>query len=45
VTHEVVQFASFGIPAVAAVGVELDRKLADLLEVLGVEVPMPLLAS
>jgi uncharacterized protein (DUF302 family) len=39
------QFGSFGIPAVAAVGVELDRKLADLLEALGVEVPMALLAS
>ena len=39
------QLGSFGIPAVAAVGVELDRKLANLLELLGVEVPMPLLAS
>jgi uncharacterized protein (DUF302 family) len=39
------QFASFGIPAVSAVGVELDRKLAALLEALGVEVPMPLLSS
>ena len=39
------QFRSFGIPAVAAVGVELDRKLAELLEALGVEVPMALLAS
>ena len=39
------QFASFGIPAVAAVGLELDRKLAALLEVLRVEVPMALLSS
>jgi uncharacterized protein (DUF302 family) len=39
------QFASFGIPAVSAVGVELDRKLAALLEALGVEVPMALLSS
>ena len=39
------QFASFGIPAVSAVGVELDRKLAGLLEALGVEVPMALLSS
>ncbi len=39
------QFASFGIPAVSAVGVELDRKLAALLEALRVEVPMTLLAS
>lgn len=39
------QFASFGIPAVSAVGIELDRKLAALLEALGVEVPMALLAS
>jgi Domain of unknown function DUF302 len=39
------QFASFGIPAVSAVGVELDRKLAALLETLGVEVPMALLSS
>jgi hypothetical protein len=35
------QFSSFGIPAVSDVGVELDRKLATLLEVLGVEVPRP----
>jgi Domain of unknown function DUF302 len=39
------QFASFGIRAVSAVGVELDRKLAALLEALRVEVPMSLLAS
>ena len=39
------QFDSFGIPAVSAVGVELDRKLAALLEALRVEVPMALLSS
>jgi uncharacterized protein (DUF302 family) len=39
------QFASLGIPAVSAVGVELDRKLAALLEALRVEVPMTLLSS
>jgi Domain of unknown function DUF302 len=39
------QFASFGIPAISTVGVELDRKLAALLEALGVEVPMALLSS
>jgi hypothetical protein len=39
------QFASFGIPPVSAVGVELDRKLATLLEALRVEVPMALLSS
>jgi Domain of unknown function DUF302 len=39
------QFASFGIPAISAVGVALDRKLAALLEALGVEVPSALLAS
>ncbi|MER7277573.1 DUF302 domain-containing protein [Dactylosporangium sp. NPDC000244] len=33
------QFASFGIPEIAAVGVELDRKLAVLLERLGWPVP------
>jgi hypothetical protein len=33
------QFASFGIPEVATVGRELDRKLATLLEALGVDVP------
>lgn len=39
------QFASFGIPEVSAVGIELDRKLAMLLEALRVEVPMALLSS
>jgi hypothetical protein len=39
------QFGSFGIPAVSAVGIELDRKLAALLEALSVEVPMALLSS
>jgi hypothetical protein len=39
------QFASFGLPEVSAVGVELDRKLAALLEALGVEVPMALVSS
>jgi uncharacterized protein (DUF302 family) len=39
------QFASFGILAVSAVGVELDRKLAALLEALRVEVPIALLSS
>jgi uncharacterized protein (DUF302 family) len=39
------QFGSFGIPAVSAVGVELDRKLAALLEALRVEVPPALLSS
>jgi Domain of unknown function DUF302 len=39
------QFGSLGIPAVSAVGVELDRKLAALLEALRVEVPMALLSS
>jgi uncharacterized protein (DUF302 family) len=39
------QFASFGIPAVSTVGVELDRKLAALLEELRVEVPMALVSS
>jgi hypothetical protein len=39
------QFASFGIPAVSVVGVELDRKLAALLEALRVEVPLALLSS
>jgi hypothetical protein len=33
------QFASLGIPEVAEVGVELDRKLAALLEALDVDVP------
>jgi hypothetical protein len=39
------QFSSFGISAVSAVGVELDRKLAMLLAALRVEVPIPLLSS
>lgn len=38
-------FASFGRPEVAAVGVELDRKVAALLEHLGVTVPPELLSS
>lgn len=33
------QFGSFGIPELATVGVELDRKLAALLEALNVDVP------
>lgn len=32
-------FASFGVPAIAEVGLELDRKLAALLETLGLPVP------
>jgi hypothetical protein len=36
------QFASFGVEAIAAVGVELDRKLAGLLEALDVDVPSSL---
>jgi uncharacterized protein (DUF302 family) len=39
------QFSSFGIPAVAEVGVELDRELAKLLDVLGVEAPGSLTRS
>ncbi len=39
------QFSSFGIPAVAEVGIDLDRKLANLLDVLNVEVPAALTAS
>jgi Domain of unknown function DUF302 len=39
------QFGSFGIATVSAVGVELDRKLAALLEALRVEVPMALVSS
>lgn len=39
------QFGSFGKPEIAAVGVELDRKVAALLEHLGVDVPEPLLTS
>ena len=38
-------FGSYGKPDIAAVGVELDRKLAALLEHLGVEVPGALLTS
>ena len=33
------RFASFGIPDIASVGLELDRKVADLLRVLDVPVP------
>jgi hypothetical protein len=36
------QFDSFGIPEVAKVGIELDRKLAVLLDALGVDVPRSL---
>ena len=39
------QFSSFGIPAVSKVGVDLDRELASLLDVLGVEVPESLTKS
>jgi len=39
------QFGSFGIPEVATVGVELDGKLAALLEALHVEVPPSLSES
>ncbi len=39
------QFSSFGIPAVDEVGIELDRKLANLLDVLDVEVPAILTAA
>ena len=39
------QFASFGHPEVAAVGLELDRKMAALLDHLGVRVPVELHAS
>jgi hypothetical protein len=38
-------FASLGIPEVSAIGLELDRKLAGLLESLRVEVPMVLMSS
>jgi uncharacterized protein (DUF302 family) len=38
-------FDGFGVPDVSAVGIELDRKLAVLLEALGAEVPMALFAS
>ncbi len=33
------QFGSFEIPAITAVGLELDQKLADLLDHLGLPVP------
>jgi uncharacterized protein (DUF302 family) len=39
------QFASFGIPEISKVGVELDRKLAALLDTLHVNVPSVLLES
>ena len=39
------QFASFGIDEILKVGVELDRKLASLLEALEVEVPSALFLS
>ena len=39
------QFASLGIPEVAKVGEDLDRKLASLLEALDVPVPAPLVAA
>jgi hypothetical protein len=39
------QFGSFGNPAVTAVGLELDHKLAALLEHLGIDVPDELLAK
>lgn len=39
------QFASFGDPEIAAVGVELDRKVAALLDHLGVPVPERLVQS
>jgi uncharacterized protein (DUF302 family) len=39
------QFACFGNPEIAAVGVELDRKIAALLEHLDVAVPRALLTS
>ena len=38
-------FASLGNPEVAEVGVQLDRKLADLLQALGTDVPEQLLQS
>jgi hypothetical protein len=38
-------FGGFHVPGVSAVGVELDRKVAALLEALGAEVPMALYAS
>ena len=39
------QFGSFGVPEISKVGVELDRKLAALLDVLHVDVPSVLLES
>ena len=36
------QFASLEVPAITAVGLELDRKLASLFEVLNLEVPVAL---
>jgi hypothetical protein len=36
---------SFDDPSVSAIGVEIDRKVAALLEALGAEVPMALFAS
>jgi Domain of unknown function DUF302 len=39
------QFGSFGVPEITKVGVELDRKLAELLEALRVDVPRALLES
>jgi hypothetical protein len=39
------RFASFGDPGIAAVGVELDRKLAALLEHLGAPVPRALVPA
>jgi uncharacterized protein (DUF302 family) len=39
------QFGSLGIPEVAMVGIELDRKLAALLRTLDVDVPEALLQS
>jgi hypothetical protein len=38
------RFSSFGDPAIAAVGLELDHKLAELLEHLGAPVPVALTA-
>jgi hypothetical protein len=39
------QFSSFGRPEIDAVGVELDRKLATLLDALGLDVPGALTTS
>jgi hypothetical protein len=41
-TSQATQFSSLGIAAVTAVGFELDRKLAKLLEILNLEVPSAL---